>query len=315
MWLYFDKNGAIKEVLEHGSPARTGSTNFEIFAYFEDVNILTDYNNAKLSLIKPNQAYAEKNSVYDGLSMKIKTKTFVSRQSDSNAAFFRPNQHYTGYYFDFNQVTMTYDEFSDLLVLLDTPGVWSAIITLFSANGNINVQGRAEFNVQDTGYEEEETILPEGYTIEQIYQALAQKLNIKSDAYVKVVDNHEMDYDSDIFNENDIIFSRDDMSFYKLIYGINEDNEEILVPEFIFDLDKIKFCTQAEYDEMEEAGTLLPDTLYIITDDDTYQELLEAIEDIKNTTIAGLDLNDNISSQELTDNLVLATDADIDALF
>lgn len=308
MWLYFDKNGAIKEVLEHGSPARTGSTNFEIFAYFEDLNILDDFGSAKMSLIKPNQAYAEKNSVYDGISLSIVTKTFVPTSSEINQEYFQPNQSYTGYYFNFTQVTIHDDEVEEPVILLDTPGTWSAILTLFGLNGNINVQGRSEFFVQDTGYEEDETVLPDGYTIEQIYLALAKKLNIKSGSYLKVVDEigdiADDENKNEKYNVGDIVFERTTNAFYQL--GVE------LAPVLVY---CIQFVTQAEYDAMEEAGTVQTDVYYVITDDDTYEEIMAAIASIQDTTIAGLNLHDDISSQELTDNLVLASNSDIDNLF
>lgn len=41
------------------------------------------------------------------------------------------------------------------------------------------------------------------------------------------------------------------------------------------------FCTQAQYNAMEQAGTLEQNVLYFITDDEEYEALSEAIEDLK----------------------------------
>ena len=53
MWLYFNEKGQILEVLEHGAPPRTGTTEFEIFAFFENTDIDVSYSNAALKLKKP----------------------------------------------------------------------------------------------------------------------------------------------------------------------------------------------------------------------------------------------------------------------
>lgn len=289
MWLYFDNTGAIKEVLEHGNPARSGSTDFEIFAFFEDVDVDTNYTTAKMSLIKPKMAYAEKNSIYDGISMTLEERTFERLPSELNLNYFQANQTYKGFYFSFSQVTMNYDDFEDLLVLLDTPGIWSAIITLYgSVRNSVNVQGRAEFLVQDTGYQEEETQLPDGFTIDQIFLAIAQKLNINSGAYLKKVATIDMEFDSSTYNIGDVLYARAENAFYQLGSG--------LVPSLIYDLDCIQFVTQARYDYLVEHGQVQTDVYYFITDDNTYEEIVGMIEDVN-------------------DRFVFATDEDIDNLF
>lgn len=305
MWLYFDSTGSLKEILEHGSPARTGSTNFEIFAFFEDLDILTDYGSATLKLLKPVSAYDETASAYYPISMTIKTITFEQLDSELNLEYFSNNTSYTGYYFNFNV-----EDDDEALILLDTPGIWHAIISLFGLDGTISVQGDAEFNVQDTGYSETETTLPDGYTIDSIYQDLARKLNIKSNGYIKVVSTIDMTFDTDIYNEGDVLFAKAENAFYRLVTSDGE-----LTYELIYDLDCIQFVTQEEYDALVDAGTVEEDIYYFITDDTTYDDILEAIATIKDTTIAGLDLNSDISSQDLTDNLVLATNDEIDELF
>lgn len=46
---------------------------------------------------------------------------------------------------------------------------------------------------------------------------------------------------------------------------------------------KIGFCTQAQYNELEAQGQLVADALYIITDDETYNELATTITNLYNS--------------------------------
>lgn len=52
----------------------------------------------------------------------------------------------------------------------------------------------------------------------------------------------------------------------------------------------LAFCTQATYNELEQAGELIADCLYIITDDSTYDDLAETIQDLQND-LAGISEN------------------------
>jgi len=60
---------------------------------------------------------------------------------------------------------------------------------------------------------------------------------------------------------------------------------------------KIGFCTTAEYNELEAQGELQEDALYIITDDSSYNDLINYIDnkilELKNNEIA--DLQDNVN--------------------
>lgn len=56
---------------------------------------------------------------------------------------------------------------------------------------------------------------------------------------------------------------------------------------------KIAFCTQAKYNELEAGGNLEADTLYIITDDETYDDLVELVDQIGDeVTSLNYDMND-----------------------
>ena len=56
---------------------------------------------------------------------------------------------------------------------------------------------------------------------------------------------------------------------------------------------KIGLCTQAQYNELEAEGELQANALYIITDDETYDEIIQAIDNLGSDTQA---LNDDINA-------------------
>lgn len=59
---------------------------------------------------------------------------------------------------------------------------------------------------------------------------------------------------------------------------------------------KIAFCTQAKYNELEAGGNLEADTLYIITDDETYDDLAELVDQIGDDVDG---LNDDINDLQI----------------
>ena len=223
MWLYFDENGTLKQQFQYYGPAfRTGSTDGEIFAVFENMDEadLADVT-ATLKLLKPISGRDAKIYAYYPITMNIATQKFDTDNFDTVPDDLEPfvnGQNYTGMKFSFNQ---SVDE--DFLILLDTPGVWSAIITLFNANGSIAVKGRANFNVQNNGYDQNATLLPEDWSLDQIYDAIATKLSIKSAGYIKVVDLDNIAdfvFDETRFNEDDIVFNIKNKMLYQIHDGV-----------------------------------------------------------------------------------------------
>ena len=75
--------------------------------------------------------------------------------------------------------------------------------------------------------------------------------------------------------------------------------ETYATPENYVTRDEFKKVTQAEYDALEQAGELIPNCYYIITDDTTYDELINRIEalesDVTDNTNDITDIKDDIT--------------------
>lgn len=145
MWLCFNSNGALVEpALQHGPAARAGTTNFQIFAYFDGVD-LTSNNFATIKLIKPDF----NDSSYPLLAMR-KVVMKYTQMSGENSSHFTANGgpnsdgNYPGFLFDFSNFSGD----QSVAILLDTPGLWRAVITLYNANQVMSTQGTATINVQ-----------------------------------------------------------------------------------------------------------------------------------------------------------------------
>lgn len=68
---------------------------------------------------------------------------------------------------------------------------------------------------------------------------------------------------------------------------------------------KMAFCTQAEYNELEAQGELVADALYIITDDSSYDDLVELINNAITgfqATIDALPRTSELMQEEASDN-------------
>lgn len=211
MWLYFNSTGQLLETLEHGNPARAGSTDFEIFAFFEGVNIDVSYDEAMIKFYKPDFNH----SSYDLLGMTQTAKTFHLLE-DEHSIHFQDGQEYVGYYFDFSNFSLE----EEMPILLDTPGLWEAVIALLGAGGQIDVQGKATFSVENTNYNEDETKLALDTVLSNIFLQLAQKLNIKSGRYMRVVDGFDSfalhGFPETEFSVGDVIYNKEDNCFYRL---------------------------------------------------------------------------------------------------
>lgn len=172
MWLYFNNKGQLLEILEHGTSARAGTTSFEIFAFFEGIYIsgATSYPDATIKLRKPDLTRSE----YPLLLMQSSiTKTFTLAAGES-ATKFQNNTSYTGYYFNFAD----FNDEQDTEILLDTPGLWEAIITLVSSTDrSLNTQGVATFNVANGSTTGDVTEMSIDYVLIPVYTQLNNKLN------------------------------------------------------------------------------------------------------------------------------------------
>ena len=173
MWLYFNNKGQLITALEHGTPARAGTTNFQIFAVFEGVNVdnISDIS-ATIKLKKPDLTGSE----YPILLMDNASADFSligdEVQHPDSVAPFQVGAKYYGFLFDF--ANFNPDQTTE--ILLDTPGLWEAIITLITGVGMYSVQGVATFDVGGTGTEEPTPITYE-VIINQMIAMLGDKVN------------------------------------------------------------------------------------------------------------------------------------------
>lgn len=143
MWLYFDDTGALIKSLEHGPAARVGATAFQIFAYFKDIDLST-YNTATIKFIRDDYNTSSHPMLFMNLT---RNAPFVindaNDETEQNVYPFVPGHKYTGFLFDFANFGVD----QDVAILLDTPGKWHAVITLYA--GAIQyVQGTVEFYVE-----------------------------------------------------------------------------------------------------------------------------------------------------------------------
>lgn len=84
--------------------------------------------------------------------------------------------------------------------------------------------------------------------------------------------------------------------------------ESFSTPENYITRDEVKKVTQAEYDALEQAHQLIPDCYYIITDDTTYDDLIDRLDGIDDT-ISDIqdDILDKYNARVYTKELLLGT--------
>lgn len=139
MWIWLDRYGKVKEYLTHGMTPVVGDTMFQIFAYFDGLDIDT-VASARIKLGKPDR----QRNFYPGLYMTKAELTFEREPEDSRDTRFQENTNYKGFIFDFSNFLS-----GDIVKLLDTPGLWSATISLTMADnpGRIMSSGLITFDV------------------------------------------------------------------------------------------------------------------------------------------------------------------------
>ena len=199
MLVYFDQNGVLKEELDsYGNFPRVGSQYFKIFAYFEGLDLETDYTAAYLHLQRPDLS----DSSYPVLFMVQANLHFDPEDADGGSAYFtanggpNPDGSYPCYLFDFSSVidnagTVATDD-DHIVTLLDTPGQWLATITLINSDtGATNVVGTISFNVDGEDEFETETELNYNILAHNFGTALATKMNMNSPYYLRTYDGFE----------------------------------------------------------------------------------------------------------------------------
>ena len=217
MWLYFDQNGALLKNLEHGSPARAGTDDFEIFAVFEGMENSLTYPEAIISFKKPDSA----GSVYYEFPMEPqKTFKFVrdshltGEETDASVLPFRNDVYYTGFYFSFH-------EFLGRMrnnILLDTAGTWQATIGLVSSDDEDNVVGMATFYVQPGVIDEEGQFVELDEYIQDFLALLITKMNRKGSDVIRFVRDLSSieEFDDNNYKIGDIIFDKETKNFYEI---------------------------------------------------------------------------------------------------
>lgn len=214
LWVVFNSNGQFIAEYNVGNLPYAGGNDFQIFAYFKELPDV--YTGGSMKLYKPD---LERDS-YVPLIMSHTALKYEGATNDN----LTNNQTYPGFLFDFANIGVP--------DLLDTSGPWRAVITLFSlANENLrNVVGSVVFEVGNGIEFSEGTQIDEDDVINQIYAALAAKLDINSSIfpqYIKAI--YTEDISNFVFGEsysvNDIIVNKYDNKFYKL----DEDNLPVLI--------------------------------------------------------------------------------------
>ena len=203
LWVLFNENGQKIYSINNGNLPFAGTNEFQIFAVFQnlDLSLTGDYTGGSIKLYKPDL----EGSSYLPLRMQIKDN--VTFTGDAAANTFVNGQAYTGLFFDFSTLNTR---------ILDTAGIWRAVITLFSyINSDIrNVVGSVTFNVGNG----RESIDGQTDDIDQllteIYVELGMKLNKNSSEYLKVIENHNTWEYTGYYNTGDILFAKDNNGFY-----------------------------------------------------------------------------------------------------
>lgn len=207
MWLYFNSNGQLETILEHGTPARVGTTAFEIFAVFEQITDETSLSqfSATIKLKKPDLT----GSGYPTLLMEPRSALFEKLSSETDTGEFENNHTYYGFLFDFGNWNR--DEENEE-ILLDTDGLWKAIITLIG--DNYFVQGAATFNVGGTGTEDATHIDYDIVTSQLVYE-----INKKADTDKVIITIPNLEADVTEFEEGQLFYSEADKAVYKKVSG------------------------------------------------------------------------------------------------
>lgn len=208
MWLYFNSKGQLITSLEHGNPARVGSTAFEIFATVEGLNEnnIANYM-ATIKLRKPDLT----GSSYPTLLMENASATFYKREDEGDTGEFENNQTYYGFLFNFG----SFNDNEEEEILLDTDGLWEAIINVIK--DNYDVQGVATFNVAGHGTEQASSI---SYDI--ITNQLVQNINKRALKEQTIINIANTSVDVSAYENGQMFYSVEDRKLYR------KENDELV---------------------------------------------------------------------------------------
>ena len=181
MWIWLDKTGKVQQYLMHGNSPIVGETDFEIFAYFDGLDI-NFFDEASIKFRKPDR----QGSTYPILFMKKVDMIYKHMSMDGDSSKFNENDSpYTGFLFKFSDFAQ--DE--EVVRLLDTPGLWEATITCLGGSNKTNVSGLITFSVGKSASDSEDE---SELTLDQVLQNLILSQNAlpKSNIeYIRIIDN------------------------------------------------------------------------------------------------------------------------------
>ena len=159
MWIWLDKNGKVEQYLTHGKSPVVGDTDFQIFAYFDGLDI-NNFDTATIKFKKPDR----QGSTYDALYMTLTEMKYEYMDGDGSFSKFNSfGNPYKGFLFDFSDCFSS----AEIVKLLDTPGNWEATISILSQNNKVKVSGLITFNVGSSTMDSEEQ---SELTLEQILE-------------------------------------------------------------------------------------------------------------------------------------------------
>lgn len=218
MWLYFDDTGALIKSLEHGPAARVGTTNFQVFAFFDNLDVY-EFNTATIKFIKDDFNTSSHPMLFMNL---VRNAPFVlnatNNETEQNVQPFVPGHKYTGFLFDF----ANFSGGQDVSVLLDTPGKWHAVITLYTSvpsqddeEGTIvasdsmyYVQGTVEFYVEGPLLETD----PYVASLDDLVGNIAREMSVKKVYFVRI-------YETEGRLDDDKLAKIKDNNLNRLVYN------------------------------------------------------------------------------------------------
>ena len=227
MWVYFNQNGQVITALEHGEAARVGTTAFSIFAVFENidnVHHLGQYS-ATIKLRRPDLT----GSSYPVLLMSRQTLEFTKLSGEGDTGPFENGHSYCGFLFNFGNFNTTDEE----EVLLDTDGLWEAVITVI--RDDYNVQGVVTFEVAGVGSDDEHEM-----SYDVVTNQLVKDINSKAakDTVIITIDSlSPEDVVLSDYEEGQMFYNKDDNAFYRLTSGqLVQKSIDIVVDSQLSDL-------------------------------------------------------------------------------
>lgn len=251
LWVVFNKNGQFISSYNVGGLPFAGGNEFSIFAIFKELNVAEDgdYTGGSIKLYKPD---LEQTS-YVPFNMVVQENVVFDGETNANLV---NGQAYNGVYFDFEQQDADNP-------LLDTAGLWRAVITLFNpVNANIRkVIGSVTFDVGNGIESADGNEADIEDLLERIYQLVDGKLDKNSAHYLKVIDTNDIDsYEfGAVYKVGDLVVNKGDNNS---VYKLDENKEPVLTDLTLKELFLDILHVGSDYKIYEDNGDVLH-----ITDD------------------------------------------------